>query len=150
MEFLNRVIPTCYIAALMIAIGVFAFCLSLGAEQALEIASLRLYQAYMALGVLFGSVYLLFTVVQLAVIDLHRDRYMRVNEERQRYTRLFCAWLAFLFAYGAAFYVHARVVSQRLMQEGFVHSGSMVYVLALLALVMAWVSWQAAQRNHGE
>jgi len=150
MEFLNRVIPTCYIVALIIAVGVFAFSIALGPEHALEIVALRLYQTYMVFGILFGSVYLLFTVVQLAIIDLHRDRYTRLNEERWRYTRLLCAWLAFLFAYGAPFYVHTRVVSQRFMQEGFVNSGSLVYVLALLALAMAWISWQAALRNHGE
>lgn len=149
MQILSRSIPIIYLVALVVVAVLFVIdgALINGFDQAFEKWTRALANLYLYMSGFFAAVYAVFTFVQLAMLDLHKDKHLQFDEERNRLVRFVLCTFLLVLPPLALYAYNARYAAQKWQGDGFVSGGSVVYVTGTLFLAAFFLVWSEGRRR---
>ena len=149
MQVLARSVPAIYLIVGAVVAVIFAvdWIAIHGFQSAFFKWTYALALVYMWISLFAGTVCVVFTTVQLAVLDLHQNKEMQFDEEKRRLGRLLLTVFLLALPPMAVYVTHLRYDVQVYIGSGVLHEGSLVYGVAFLFFCTFFLMWSLGRQR---
>ena len=149
MQVLARSVPAIYLIVGAVVAVIFAvdWIAIHGFQSAFFKWTYALALVYMWISLFAGTMCVVFTTVQLAVLDLHQNKEMQFDEEKRRLGRLLLTVFLLALPPMAVYVTHLRYDVQVYIGSGVLHEGSLVYGVAFLFFCAFFLVWSLGRQR---